>query len=399
MQDTRLFRSIRLENILSYGPDAAHLELEPLNVLIGPNASGKSNLIDALSVLAAAPRDVQVPIREGGGVSDWLWKGTKSAAPAKIEVTVDYPAGQTPLRYRLAFTEINGRFSLVDEAIENEPPFDGQPAAHYAYHNGRPIIGIRPLSNGNGDYAQRTMRIENVSPEQSILSQRRDPDSYAELTYLGRRFEQIRFYREWNLGRSTRLRQPQRTDLPGDFLLEDGSNLALVLNDLDSRPSVRETILARLRVFYSRARRISTKVQGGTIQVFLEEDGLSDLIPAMRLSDGMLRYLSLLAVLCHPEPPPLICIEEPELGLHPDVMRTVAEMLVEASQRTQLIVTTHSEILIDALSEHSGAVVVCERYRPGTTLERLEPKQLDEWLERHSLGELWRMGEIGGNPQ
>jgi predicted ATPase len=75
------------------------------------------------------------------------------------------------------------------------------------------------------------------------------------------------------------------------------------------------------------------------------------------LSDGSLRYLCLLAILCDPEPPPLIGLEEPELGLHPDLLPKVADLLVAAAQRTQLIVTTHSDILVDALTERPDALV------------------------------------------
>ena len=70
-----LIRSIKLQNLLSFGPDAQELELKPLNVLIGPNGSGKSNLIEAVSLLQAAPQDLAATIREGGGVHDWIWQG------------------------------------------------------------------------------------------------------------------------------------------------------------------------------------------------------------------------------------------------------------------------------------------------------------------------------------
>lgn len=120
MEGLKLIRSIRLENILSYGPNSSTLELEPLNVIIGPNNSGKSNLIEALSLLAAAPKDLQVPIREGGGIIEWLWKGSKRFTTATIDATVFYPHGQMPLRYRLAFNEARGRFTLVDESVEND---------------------------------------------------------------------------------------------------------------------------------------------------------------------------------------------------------------------------------------------------------------------------------------
>lgn len=131
------------------------------------------------------------------------------------------------------------------------------------------------------------------------------------------------------------------------------------------------------------------------MQIFIREEGLSQPIPANRLSDGTLRYLFLLALLLNPTPPPLICIEEPEIGLHPDILPTIAELLIEASQRTQLIVTTHSDALVSALPPES--VLVCERNEKGTHLRRLEPERLKNWLENYSLGDLWRMGEIGGN--
>ncbi|MDR0564033.1 MAG: AAA family ATPase, partial [Azoarcus sp.] len=70
-----LLKSIKLTNFLSFGESSPELELRPLNVVIGPNGSGKSNLIAALTLLQAAPTDLLRPIREGGGVQDWLWKG------------------------------------------------------------------------------------------------------------------------------------------------------------------------------------------------------------------------------------------------------------------------------------------------------------------------------------
>jgi predicted ATPase len=92
-----------------------------------------------------------------------------------------------------------------------------------------------------------------------------------------------------------------------------------------------------------------------------------------------------------------MCIEEPELGLHPDILPTIAELLKEASERTQLIVTTHSDALVSALSDSPESILVCERDSAGTHLQRLEREALKEWLEKYSIGELWRMGEIGGN--
>jgi predicted ATPase len=141
----------------------------------------------------------------------------------------------------------------------------------------------------------------------------------------------------------------------------------------------------------------STKVWGGTIQPNIHYSGLKSPVPATRLSDGTIRYLCLLAVLCHPEPPPLVCLEEPELGLHPDLLPGLAELLIEASHRMQLIVTTHSDALVDGLTKVPEAVVVCEKRNGSTVMSRRSGAELSAWLKDYGLGQLWRRGEIGGN--
>src|SRR5207253_1955515 len=91
---------IRLRNLLSFGPDTPELKLQSLNVLIGPNGSGKSNLIEAISLLQAAPRDVFEPVRTGGGMLEWLWKGPERPETAQLEAATDL--FNQPLSHRLA---------------------------------------------------------------------------------------------------------------------------------------------------------------------------------------------------------------------------------------------------------------------------------------------------------
>jgi predicted ATPase len=338
-------------------------------------------------------------------MGEWLWKGGKTIPTAKVEATVVYPEGIMPLRYRLSMTLVGQRLEIVDEAIENEGPTKSPKTDvdfFYRFQGGNPAlnvrtaIGARVRAGTDEGRTRRHLRREDLSPEQSVLSQWKDPDQYPEITYLGHQFANMRFYREWNLGRYTAPRMPQRADLPDDFLLEDASNLGLILNDLQNRSATRQVLLGKFRQCYESVEEITTKVQGGTVQIFVHEKGLNQPIPATRLSDGTLRYLCLLTLLCHPTPPPLLCIEEPELGLHPDILTTVAELLVEASQRTQLIVTTHSDALVSALTDTPESVLVFEHDDTGTHLRRLEATRLKQWFEKYSLGELWRMGEIGG---
>ena len=192
------------------------------------------------------------------------------------------------------------------------------------------------------------------------------------------------------------MRRPQPTDDPNDFLDESFTNLALVLNQLHLG-SAMAAIEDRLRAFYEAYDSIQTSIQANTVQLRIREKGMDSAIPATRLSDGTLRFLSLLAILCHPDPPGLICIEEPELGLHPDIIPQIAELLKEASTRTQLIVTTHSERLVDELSDDPESVVVCERGADfGTEFKRLSSDDLQVWLKDYQLGELGRKGELGG---
>ncbi len=398
MEGPKFIQTIRLDSVLSYGPGTEEFPLESLNVLIGPNASGKSNLIETLSILAGAPTDLQDPILKGGGVNSWLWKGAEQPPTATIDVTLTYstPFGgsQVPIRYRLSFTEVLGRFHLVDEAVESEKPlgpYENQPYIYYRYQEGRPVINVKETG------ATRNLKREDVNPNQSILSQRRDSFSYPELTNVSWLFQSMGFYDDMYFGRNAPSRHPQEANLPQNLLMRDALNLTLVLNDLLNRPQVRPQILEHLREFYPSFKDVVTPIMAGTVQTSFHEEGLVHSVPARRLSYGTMRFLYLLAVLCHPNPPSIICIEEPELGLHPDIIPEVAKLLLDASQRSQIFITTHSDILVDALTDVPEAVVVCEKVDGATQLRRLDADELKPWLEEYRLGELWTRGRFGGN--
>ncbi len=384
-----LLKSISLKNFLSFGEGTQEVPLMPLNVIIGPNGSGKSNLIEAIELIRSAPKDLLTPIRDGGGVQDWLWKGNSPVKPATIDAVFSNPHGQQELRYLLSFTAVSQRFEIVDERIENESPStpnQNRPYFYYKFEHGHGVINIRDN--------KRKLQHEDIDPTASILSQRKDPDQYPELTYLGNAFSKIRSYREWSFGRYTTPRLPQKADMPSDFLDADCRNLGLILNRLSREPLLKRRLLKALQALYEGIDDFGVTIEGGTVQVFLHEGRLT--IPATRLSDGTLRYLCLLVILCHPAPPPLVCIEEPELGLHPDALPTLAEILIEASANSQIIVTTHSDVLVDAMSDQPESVLVAEKSEGGTTLTRLNADKLKPWLEKYRLGQLWTRGEIGG---
>jgi predicted ATPase len=391
-----LVQSLRLDGLLSFAPGSPAIELRALNVLIGPNGSGKSNLIEAFELLRATPTAFASAIRDGGGASEWIWKGDPVCKTAALEVQVHHPGLGRNLRYRLAFSSVGQRVEVVDELLEESAvakPGASDVFFYYRLQGGKPAINV----TGSGTPQKRRLERDTLSLGESVLSQRKDPDAYPELTWVGQQFGNLQTIREWSFGRYAPLRQPQAADLPSDILLPGARNLALVLNELEHQGRSKE-LFGHLSRFFPRFDRLSTRVLGGTIQLYLHEAGFSAPIPATRLSDGTLRFLTLLAVLLAPSSGSVVCIEEPELGLHPDTLSMLAELLVEASSRMQLVVTTHSDALVSALSEHAESVLVCERIGAGTRLSRVDSSKLQHWLSDYRLGDIWRIGELGGNP-
>jgi predicted ATPase len=385
-------KSIRIQNLLSFGPESPRIDLGNLNVMIGPNASGKSNFIEILGLLRSTPKDLAAEVGEIGGISELLWKGKSRSkvTTATVQVVVNPSGVKRPILYRLSFTRAGAQLKILDERIENEKPDEGheKPYLYFDYQGGRPVLNV------GGE--RRSLRHEEVDPQKSILSQRKDPDQYPEVTSLGKFFDSFRLYRDWEFGPFSQVRDLYGAELKSDFLDEDISNLALMLNNLWAEPKCKAELRNNLKMFYDGAEEISTRIQGGLVDLRIEEQGEIS-IPASRLSDGTLRWLSLLTILLHPDPPPLVCIEEPELGLHPDIIRPLARLLLNASERMQLFVTTHSDALVDELSQNPDAVIVCEKHDGSSVLRRLDAGELSKWLKRYTLGQLWRTGEIGGN--
>ena len=202
-----LIRSIRVNNLLSFGPDFPPLELGPLSVLIGPNGAGKSNLIEVISLLRAAPKSLQDRIRSGGGMSEWFWKGKPFSLSAVIETAIEVSDVKIPLLYYLEVLPLINRLGVVQERIVDGTAHPGQPEPdfYYRYDGRQGILNV-------GGY-RRVIPKQDMDPDESVLSQRKDSGQYPEITLLGCEFSRIRLYREWSFGRGAPARFPQRADL------------------------------------------------------------------------------------------------------------------------------------------------------------------------------------------
>lgn len=380
-----LFQRIKAQNVLSFGPDGIDLELNDLNVFVGPNGSGKSNLVEIFGLFQAAPRDLPSPIRSGGGVHHWIWKGDpKGSSFARVEVSS--PFGSNPLVHTLVFANIDQTFSLINEqlyqVVDDHVEFIFQHS-----HEGRAAIRASGMS-------ERPYQFLDVSRADSMLAQLKAPGIFTEFEYLSEAYTKLRLYRDWSFGTDAVFRQPQQTDIPRAPLNEDFSNLGMFLNRIQQNAKASSSFMERLRDLYEGLTHFTLNFDGGTVQVYFHEGDFA--IPAVRLSDGSLRYLCLLAILLDPEPPPFIVIEEPELGIHPDLMPRIVDLLVDASRRTQLVVTTHNDTIVDALNDRPESVVVCEKHDGQTEFKRLDKADLAHWLEKYRLGQLWVKGAIGG---
>ena len=288
-----------------------------------------------------------------------------------------YPLEPEGVEYRLEITEDAAGLLIQNESLT------GREAVQYFERHFRQVTF--------GDQKVELARTD------SVLAQFRNPMDTTPTTWTARQFARMRIYREFQTGPRALSRLGVSSSIGKDYLAEGGDNLAVMLLEMDFF-DLHGRIQEYLKRFCERFDDFKSRLDGQIARTYLKEQGLLEPLPSVRLSDGTLKFLCLLAVLLHPDPPPLVCIEEPEVGLHPDAIQIVAQALVDASQRMQLIVTTHSETLVDAYSDRPECVLVLERdFDNGTRCERLDSASLREWLERYSLGQLWRKGEIGGN--
>ncbi len=382
-----MISSIEIKNLLSFSSQMPAFQLSSLNIFVGANGSGKSNflevfaLLKSLTIPAQAQGSTSDLLARGGGIQEWIHK-TSHDEPVLLRVRFDTRIDK--LTYSFSFTN-EGRFiRILSEKIVNDSPNN---AILYDLNNGKPILVKKSFDT-------QQIVFDRFDTNNSVLSQYKDPNNYFEMSEITAMYESIRLYRNWQFGRDSILRQPQRADLRSHSLEEDFSNFALVLSRLFKQPMTKKAIIEAFKEVYDGITDIQIDVGGANAEIFIFEGNLA--IPAIRLSDGTLRYLVLVTLLLDPNPPPLICLEEPELGMHPDLIKNIANLLKDAATRTQLIVTTHSELLVDAFSDQPETIVVCEKEDGVTTLKRLEPERLEAWLEDYRLGEVWLRGEIGG---
>lgn len=353
-------------------------EMRSLNVLIGANGAGKSNFISVFRFLAALTGDnFPVDVQNWGGPDALLHYGRKVTDAMEFEVYFASEGGvANGYKVTLAPTQDNRLIFIREQS----------------WINGRYGATSYPLGVGH-DVAKVTSdeleRSKNVS------------------RYVAGKLKVWRQYHFHDTGEKAAVKQVHQAN-DTLRLKPDAANLAAYLRKLkttsfweSSYQRIVETIRLAAPFFGDFVIREDEPdgVAPTTVELEWTERGRPDTPwKAHVLSDGTLRFICLATLLLQPPQlmPDIILIDEPELGLHPYAINLLAQMLKRAAETKQVIVSTQSVELLNAMSPED--VVVAGRDNGATMLKRLDPADLTDWLEDYSLGELWKRNVLGGRP-
>jgi predicted ATPase len=285
--------------------------------------------------------------------------------------------------YRIGH-ELLGNYSKVDQDLEIEP---------------KKFLERLGLRGSIFDPQQRRLVApeESVPPLETLLSLAADPFTQNRLLPPFRaQMSAWSVYHDFHTNRDAAIRLPAVTRLE-KRVQPDGQNLIPVLHTLCSndREFEKEITAAMQAAFGDDFEKlVFPPASDQRTQLRLRWKSLRREQSAGDLSDGTLRFLFLLTVLSSPDPAPLIAIDEPETGLHPSMLPIVAEYAVEAARRTQVVLTTHSPLLLDAFGAAVPSTTVVKWNEGESQLKQIDGDELRRWLNDYSLGALHRSGEL-----
>jgi predicted ATPase len=360
---------IRIKNFKSIR-DLGDLYLRPINVLIGSNGAGKSNLIAFFQLLRNIyEQNLRGYVAENGGADNLLYFGRKNSESIKGQIFFDLNLNTSLYRFILKPDQTNNFYFAQDIGSigANAPDEEKLPAVQ------------TPKSY---DRDHQESRVKDLIGKE-----------------FNKVFQSFKTYHFHDTSKSSPIKSKSRLD-DNRALREDGSNLAAFLYLLQERhPTQFKTIEATIRSiapFFQRFDLAPDRLNPEYIQLEWKEEGSDMYFNAHNLSDGTLRMMCLVTLLLQPDLPKTIIIDEPELGLHPFAINKLAGLIRSASTKSQIIVSTQSVSLIDNFTPED--IIVVDRKDRQSVFTRLNENDLKEWLETYSLGELWDKNVIGGRP-
>ena len=350
-------------------------ELRDMNIIIGANGSGKSNFVQIFQLLMAMTRKgLQKFIGENGGADNFLHNGPKSTSAITMELEFeshsDHREGSNFYRFELSPT-VEETFLISEER-------------KYVTTSWR-SYGSPSLESGLYDERNEKSAVNNFNGVGHFV------------------YESIAHWMVYHFHDTSSSAPMRRSEIIEDnkLLRSNGSNIAPFLLRLKNENLFRsyyEEIVSAVRLvipFFDDFR-LDVEQRGVQEKVKLgwQQKGSDFPMQPYHLSDGSIRFICLATALLNPFPPSVIVIDEPELGLHPEAIRILGELIQDAAKRTQIIVATQSPLLLDQFSIED--IVVVNRKEGQSTFERLHREDFNEWLNNYSVGELWSKNVIQG---
>ena len=388
-----IFEKIRVQGFRRlYDVD---LKLKPLNVVIGANGVGRHHFWTCFHCWQpSASGRLKEAMSDLGGIDANLTnllaaKGEKARFMA-FDLAMGVP-GHNPIEYRIAMTPQGVGYEISDETLTQQRDRKPQPFKHIQAHHG----DVRYFEQ---EGAKKGLVRPNweYNPTESALSQ--VPKMFQEPEDFRKRLASSTHYHVLDVSRRAPIRLPQQmrdAQLPG----HDGEDLVSCLYTLrETDPDRFETIEATLRAGFPDFERLNfPPVAAGTLAMTWKDKTSKNPFYMHQLSEGTLRFLWLVTLLQSPGLTAVTMIDEPEVSLHPELLSLLADLLREASQRTQLIVATHADRLIRFLKP-SEVLTINVNDDGAAEVTRADELDLDKWLEEYTLDEVWRMGRMGGRP-
>jgi predicted ATPase len=354
------------------------LRLKAINLLIGANGAGKSNLVGVFGLLGdLVDGKLQLHVGRRGGANALLHFGVKKTKMLRIKVSFGTNAYEAAL-------EPSARDRLI--FASEKAYFQGQGEHPQPYVEDLGARRGRAVDLGTGQ------RESGLDEEAS-----RKPNKVADHV-----LKAMRGWKVFQFHDTSATASIKQKHAIGDSrtLQPDGANLAALLFGLKKRaPKKYRAIVDVIRAiapFFDEFVLEPDELDRKVIQLEWRHKSDPSYFDASSLSDGTLRFMCLAALLLQPTKPSVIVIDEPELGLHPAAIVQLAALLRMASRECQVIVATQSATLLDQFA--SADVIVVERSNGDSTFARLATDQVRGWLDDYSLGELWLKNVLGGRP-
>ena len=361
-----MIRQIIIENYKSI--HKATIDLAPINVLIGANGAGKSNLISFFELLSALYNQrLQRYILERGGIGRLLHNGLKGSD--RIRGVFNF-SNRNALGFVLLPTDTGGAVIATQDCFNS----GGSPDMDYeAWHRATWDNGV-------------------------LESQIRENKTWR-AGYLQEFLESFTVYHFHDTSRTSAMRQACNAE-DNRYLRHDASNLPAFLYRLQQTEprafTLIEQTIQSIAPYFKRFRLAPSSLAPNQISLVWEEQDSDMYLDAHSLSDGTLRFIALATLLLQPDPPKTIVIDEPELGLHPAAIEKLTALVRVASHKAQVIIATQSSSFVSCFEPED--IVVVERKEGSTAFVRPDKERLTSWLEDYSLGELWEKNLIGGKP-